>query len=127
MEGLHFQLYAFLVCMLTGICLGFCFDIYRILRGIARAPKRIFTDIGDILFCIIMGIGIYISMLYANYGQMRGYVIVALFLGCVIYAKLFSPWFLRTYVRGARCIRRLSCRPRFLILRILSFPFTFRD
>ncbi len=46
------QLYSFLVMLYGGIIIAILYDIYKLFRFILR-PKRIGTDIGDIIYWIL--------------------------------------------------------------------------
>jgi len=77
--------------MVVGILVGVAFDFYRVLRGKIK-PKRLITDIFDLLFAIIVTIIIFIALIYSNGGVIRIYVFVGVLLGEIIYYWLFSDY-----------------------------------
>jgi spore cortex biosynthesis protein YabQ len=77
--------------MVVGILVGVAFDFYRVLRGKTK-PKRLITDIFDLLFAIIVTIIIFIALIYSNGGVIRIYVFVGVLLGEIIYYWLFSDY-----------------------------------
>ncbi len=87
METLSTQLYAFGIVMLAGISLGVLFDVFRVIRGLLR-PGLFATPLLDLLFWVICTPVLILYLLLANWGELRGYVAIALILGFVFY-KLF--------------------------------------
>lgn len=77
--------------IIIGFIVGIMFDFYRVLRGKTK-PKRLITDISDLLFSIIITLIIFISLLYSNGGEMRIYVFLGVILGQIIYYYLLSSY-----------------------------------
>lgn len=89
MEPLGAQLYAFGIVLLAGISLGVLFDLFRVLRGILR-PGYLSTPLLDLLFWALLTPILLLYLLLANWGELRGYVFIALFLGFFFYHLLLS-------------------------------------
>lgn len=87
METLGVQLYSFGIVMLAGISLGVMFDCFRVIRGLLR-PGLLSTLLLDLLFWAICTPVLVLYLLLANWGELRGYVIIGLILGFFFY-KLF--------------------------------------
>ncbi|HHU62048.1 MAG: spore cortex biosynthesis protein YabQ [Bacillota bacterium] len=89
MEPLGTQLYAFGIVLIAGISLGILFDLFRVLRGILR-PGFLSTPLLDLLFWALFTPILLLYLLLANWGELRGYVFIALILGFFFYRLLFS-------------------------------------
>lgn len=74
--------------LLSGFIIGILYDIYRIIRG-DNLPT-VFKFCEDILFWILSSIIVFIFLLYNNYAIMGTYIYILIFLGLIIYLKLFS-------------------------------------
>ena len=89
MESLGTQLYAFGIVLLAGITLGLFFDLFRVIRGLLR-PGLISTPILDLLFWALITPILVLYLVLANWGELRGYVIIGLVLGLFFYRLLLS-------------------------------------
>ncbi len=89
MESLGTQLYAFGIVLLAGITLGLFFDFFRVVRGLIR-PGFIGTPILDLLFWALVTPILLLYLILANWGELRGYVIIGLLLGLFFYRLLLS-------------------------------------
>lgn len=77
----------------TGIIIGFIFDLFRVSRKAIKTPN-IITYIEDFLFWILSGLLIiYVQCVYAD-GQTRLYMILTLIIGTIIYFLTISKIFL---------------------------------
>lgn len=112
MVALDLQFYTFGVMILTGISLGLAFDVYRVIRGLAR-PRKLLTLVGDLLFWLFATALAGAGLLVGNWGEFRLYVFVGLFIGLLVYYWLASAlivtflawtlWFLgRAFKYGVR-------------------------
>ena len=89
MVTLSAQLYAFSIVLLAGISLGFLVDVYRVIRGIVR-PGIISTALLDLLFWAVLTPIMAAYLLLANWGELRGYVVIGLILGFMFYRLIMS-------------------------------------
>ncbi len=89
MEALGTQLYSFGIVLLAGISLGFLFDVFRVLRGLLR-PGLISTPLLDLLFWALFTPILLLYLLLANWGELRGYVVIGLTLGFFFYRLILS-------------------------------------
>lgn len=83
------QINMFIFSILSGVIIGIFFDLYRTIRGFERVNSIIMT-IEDILFWILMGIIIFIFMLYTSYAYMSFNIFAYMVLGFAVYNLLFS-------------------------------------
>ena len=85
------QAYLFLIFTLNGILIGFLFDIFRILRKSFKT-NDIMTYIEDILFWILAGAIMLFSMCKFCDGELRGFTIIGIILGAIIYLLTISTY-----------------------------------
>ena len=83
------QVYNFFIFIVLGIIIAFVFDIFRILRK-AFKTSNVITYIEDILFWIIAGFLIMISIFRFNNGELRFYLFIGLSIGILIYILLLT-------------------------------------
>ncbi|NLJ80173.1 MAG: hypothetical protein GX335_04010 [Firmicutes bacterium] len=98
MESLSAQLYSFGIVLLAGVSLGILFDVFRVARGLLR-PGVISTPLLDLFFWALFTPLLLLYLLLANWGELRGYVIVGLGLGFFFY-KLFLGEMMITLLLG---------------------------
>lgn len=87
------QAYLFLVFTINGIIIGLLFDIFRILRKSFKTSD-IITYFQDILFWILTGLILLYSIFNFSNGEIRFYMFLGVFLGCLIYMLIFSKYFI---------------------------------
>ncbi|MDI6604068.1 MAG: spore cortex biosynthesis protein YabQ [Thermoanaerobacteraceae bacterium] len=125
------QLYAFFVTFYGGIAIAFIYDIYRIIRIIVK-PKKIISNIGDIIFWII-GTIIMIYFLYiSNYVELRLFNFLGFFIGALLYDIALSPFIIKLLLKAYKIIIKILIRlynttvyPIKMILKILHIPYKF--
>ena len=87
------QPYEALLLFHGGAVAGLVYLLLRIVRDLAK--KRFFTHLCDAFFVVIL-FGILAGYLFlANYGTVRGFLIVSFFLGFATVYGLFGPIFAR--------------------------------
>lgn len=69
--------------------MGLLIDVYRVLRGILR-PGLASTAILDLMFWALLTPILIVYLLLANWGQLRGYVVIGILLGFLFYRLIFS-------------------------------------
>ena len=79
----------FLIFTINGILIGLLFDIFRVLRKSFKTPD-IITYIEDFFFWLITGFILLYSIFTFSNGEVRFYMFIAIFLGCLIYMIVFS-------------------------------------
>lgn len=83
------QMYIFLITLLGGTLIGFTYDLYRLFRYYSR-PKKVKTYIQDLMFWILLSIGIIIFVNRVNEGELRGFIFIGFSMGIVLYSRLLS-------------------------------------
>jgi len=110
------QLINFIYFIIVGIVLSIIFDIFRILRRTIKTSD-IVTNIQDILFCIITGIVMLLSIYYFNKGQLRLYIFIGIILGVTFYMIFISKYFIKINITIINFIKK--------ILYLIIKPFIF--
>ncbi|ELC8443524.1 spore cortex biosynthesis protein YabQ [Clostridium perfringens] len=89
--NIQFRIVIFAI--ISGIIIGFLFDIYREFRGACK--NKILIAIEDILFWIWCSLVIFIFLLKYNYAFLGVYVYVFMGITLLIYLKCLSKYFRR--------------------------------
>lgn len=110
----------FLIFSLEGVIIGLIFDIFRILRKSFKT-NDIITYIEDVLFWIITGILILYSIFIFNYGEIRFFMFVGIFLGAMLYMLLVSKYVIKVSVSVINFFKKIII----FIFRIVKFPLEF--
>lgn len=112
------QSYVFFATLYGGIIMGFIYDLYRIFRYYLK-PKKIATFIEDFIFWIIISVVFLTVILYANWGQIRGYIFLGFFSGAFLYSKFLSKIIISTIIWILNGLIRILK----YIFKVISFPF----
>lgn len=88
-NSIKVQIYVFLSVFYGGLIIGFIYDIYRAFRYYLK-PKKVATILEDFIFWIVVVIITFYMLIKSNFGEIRGYVFVGIFLGVYIYLKVLS-------------------------------------
>lgn len=111
------QAYLFLIFTINGIVIGLLFDIFRILRRSFKTSDGI-TYIQDILFWILTGFILLYSIFTFSNGEVRFYMFLGVFLGCLIYMIIFSKYFININVKIILMLKKIISK----IISIIIFP-----
>ena len=79
----------FCIFFLVGLIINFLFDIFRALRKSFKT-KNIIVFIEDIVFLCISGFIFFRSLIIFNDGEIRLFVVLAVFMGILIYSLTIS-------------------------------------
>ncbi|MFZ5817497.1 MAG: spore cortex biosynthesis protein YabQ [Bacillota bacterium] len=121
MQRLELQFYAFFMIVLSGIALGFLFDLLRALRGYYQ-PNRWVAAAGDLLFWGAATVVIAGGLFFGNWGEFRFYVLVGMLLGLGLYYWLASPVILGMLRGLLRLITWILDLLWMLVLRLVWAP-----
>ena len=121
MESLGTQLYAFGIVLLAGINLGLFFDLFRVIRGLLR-PGILSTPLLDLLFWALVTPVLLLYLILANWGELRGYVIIGLALGLFFYRLLLSGMIISFLLWVVQAVRGLLNLLVSFLLWLISFP-----
>lgn len=89
LSGLFAQMEAFLFTLILGLLTGIIFHYYQLTIRFARLGKYPLYFL-DFILWIFMIIIVFVGMLWINQGEMRVYVLIALFVGILIYYYRFA-------------------------------------
>lgn len=92
------QAYLFLIFTFTGVIIGLVFDTFRVLRR-SFNTKDIVTYIQDVLFWILTGLILLYTIFTFSDGEIRLYMFIGVFIGCILYMLLFSKYFITINVK----------------------------
>lgn len=111
------QSYIFFATLYGGIVMGFIYDLYRIFRYYLK-PKKVATFIEDFIFWIIISVTFLTVILYANWGEIRGYIFLGFFTGAFLYSRFLSKIIITTIVWIVNGIIKMLK----YILKVIFFP-----
>ncbi len=111
------QAYLFVIFTINGIIIGILFDLFRVLRRSFKTTD-IVTYIQDILFWILTGFILLYSIFTFSNGEIRFYMFLAIFLGCLMYIVMFSKYFIKVNVKIVTTIKVIVEK----IMSIVIFP-----
>ena len=100
------QLTNFIYFIITGMILGIVLDIFRILRKSFKTSDFV-TNIQDILFGVITGTILLLSIFLFNNGELRLYLFLGVIFGVIIYMLLISEYFIKINVTIIIFIKRI--------------------
>ncbi len=111
------QAYIFLIFVINGFLIGILFDIFRILRKSFKTRDFV-TYIEDILFWILTGLLLLYSIFVFGNGEIRLYMFLGVFIGCILYMLLISQYFIKINVKIILILKKITYK----IISILIFP-----
>lgn len=109
------QAYLFLIFSLNGICIGFLFDFFRILRKSFKTTNLV-TYVEDILFWILTGISIIFSMYNFANGELRSYMFLGLALGIAIYMLALSKTIIKIFVTIILILKQIIKKVFYIVI-----------
>ena len=92
METTAPQVYIFLITVYGGLLVGVVYDIYRLIRRIAKRGRWL-TIVLDVLFIITLGVIVFAVLYIANSGELRLFIFLGLALGFALYMAGLSMFF----------------------------------
>ena len=111
------QLTSFIYFILTGIVLGIIFDVFRIARRTIKTSDFI-TNLEDVLFGLMAGVIILITIFKFNNGERRLYIFIGLGIGIILNMLFISKYFIKINVCIINFIKKVL---KFLFKPIISF------
>lgn len=77
------QIAVFLGALALGAILGFFYDVFRVFDALVYNLKRVFLE--DVSYLILCAIATFTYMLITSMGEIRGYILIALLLGWMVF------------------------------------------
>jgi len=99
------QVNTFLLIGATAMLLGVLFDVYRVLRGFFRPPWLI-TSVTDLVYWLVAAGVAFLALILGNWGELRFYVFIAMFLGVAAYYRLASRHVIKLLITLLRLAAR---------------------
>jgi len=117
MTTLSQQLLVFGLTVALGILIGVLFDFYRMLNRVIR-PSSWLTQVGDLLFWLLLSGMVFWLLLIGNWGEVRAYVFLGLALGLIGHLR----WFSKTTLRFWNWLFRLTGKVYGCFISIIGWP-----
>lgn len=100
-ESISMELYVFCEAIRMGLILAVVYDMLRIFRRVITRGT-ILVALEDIVFWIIAAFAVFNMIYENNSGNLRGYILVGLVIGIVLYELSLSKYFVSNV---SQCIR----------------------
>ncbi|WP_243427875.1 spore cortex biosynthesis protein YabQ [Alkaliphilus hydrothermalis] len=104
MYSVYHETYVLLGTIYGGILIGFIYDLYKVFRGVF-SPKKLATNLQDILFWSIITMVAFYVLIFTNQGQLRFYNFLGFIIGVLVYYYLLSKTIIRTLVFVIRVMK----------------------
>ena len=98
------QAHIFVVALATGFVAGVIFDIYHLLIKVLKLKKYMIMTL-DILFWLIITVMVFWILLLENYGEVRFYILLGVFLGMGCYWYLLKKSFISIIKNIGSCFK----------------------
>ena len=105
-DSLFSQIKILFIFNVTGLLIGFLFDFFRIQRKVIKTNDFI-TYIQDVLFWIMSGIIVIISMVKFTDGGIRSYMILGIIVGIVLYFVFISKYIMAVSLNIVRFFTKI--------------------
>jgi len=122
------QAYVFLNCVLGGMIVAFIYDIFRVRRKTIKSSNLI-VYFEDFIYWIIVALVLFAIIYRSNEGELRGYVMLGVAIGIILYALILSRIVMAVFLFVIRTIYKIAVTvcgilliPMRIILKILSVP-----
>lgn len=112
------QIRIFLSAVGFGFFLGAVYDLFRVLRLLFQKSDRAYR-VSDLLFALTAGFLVFLFVLTTLNGKIRGYVLLGILLGFLLYSYTFGTFFAGRLERAAQGLRRFCSA----LYRKISAPF----
>lgn len=93
-HGINQELFFFLKSILTGVLAAFIYDIVRIIRRIIK-HGQIMIAVEDGVYWVLCAIFMFVMIYTENDGSVRGFAVIGIILGMVVYHGTVSKWIIR--------------------------------
>ena len=114
------EIFFFLVSVSVGVLMLFGYDLLRALRTLFP-HGTILLAVEDFLYWCAAGIAVFLVIFIKNSGVLRGFSLMAILIGMVLYNQSVS----RLIMKGISNVLKLAARTIRTILRVILFPFVF--
>ena len=116
-DAISMEIRFFLASVLSGIILLIVYDVIRIIRRVIK-HAWFFVALEDLIFWLLSGLFIFRMMYEMNNGTIRGFAVLGMLLGMIIYNQSLSPFFVKGLSEFILLVKRGIAK----VLRFLSKP-----
>ncbi|TYQ14601.1 UNVERIFIED_CONTAM: spore cortex biosynthesis protein YabQ [Acetivibrio alkalicellulosi] len=109
------QAYIFLSCVFGGMIIAFIYDIFRVRRKTIKSGN-LMVYFEDFIYWIIVALVLFAVVYYSNEGEIRGYLIIGIALGIILYTLVFSKIVMKIFLFVVRIIYKVIITISSLIL-----------
>ncbi|MBH1940737.1 spore cortex biosynthesis protein YabQ [Mobilitalea sibirica] len=92
------ELQFFLISILWGVILLFAYDILRVIRRLIK-HNSFFLAFEDLIFWVIASVFIFAMLYVKNNGIIRGFSVMGMGIGMVVYHYILSDWMVKTVTK----------------------------
>ncbi|TAH71558.1 MAG: hypothetical protein EWM47_04380 [Anaerolineaceae bacterium] len=110
-QGITIELQFFMISILWGALVLLAYDLLRILRRIIR-HNTFFVAVQDLVFWVLASVFIFAMIYVKNSGTIRGFSVMGMVMGMVIYHYILSDWIVKLISR----LILLLLRPFFIVI-----------
>lgn len=97
MASFIFEQFRFLnIFIINGFLIGLMYDFFRSIRKVYKV-NDITTYIQDLIFSVLVGDSLIISIYFLNEGEIRGYSFLFIIIGMIVYYLILSKIFMKIY------------------------------
>lgn len=118
---LSVQMVTMATMLAAGLGLGFCLDVYHVIKERVRLRGWVVTFI-DLFYWIGAACLVFQLLMWCNWGELRFYIFLALGGGFFLYLFLLQPWMTRWIDRLLRLVTTLLIAGLRLLEKLLWLP-----
>ena len=116
------ELYALAVSFFRGVLLAWVYDNIRVYRRIIRHKTIVFMSIEDIVYGIYEGISVFLMCFKVSDGIIRGFIIMGIASGVILYFRFISVLYIRWTVKIIKFLLKPVCFILKNVVRIITIP-----
>lgn len=98
-QGITIELQFFVISMLWGAIVLLSYDLLRILRRIIQ-HNAFFVAVQDLIFWVLASVFIFAMIYVKNSGTIRGFSVMGMVIGMLVYHYILSDWIVILISRG---------------------------
>lgn len=119
-QGITIELQFFMISILWGALVLLAYDLLRILRRIIP-HSSFFIAVQDMIFWVLASVFIFAMIYVKNSGTIRGFSVMGMVIGVVIYHYILSDWVVTLISRGILLLLRPFSIALKYLYRVIGF------
>ena len=116
------ELYALAVSFFRGVLLAWVYDNIRVYRRVIRHKTIVFMSIEDIVYGIYAGISVFLMCFKVSDGIIRGFIIMGIASGVILYFRFISVLYIRWTVKIIKFLLKPVCFILKNVVHIITIP-----